>query len=312
MIRLIFVCLILCLCQQAQAFDLLNKDLVLDSLIKDYIEGLMHFHEPIKQAAKQLFYILCSISFVLSGINMIFETGSVQSFFAFFVKQILIIGLFWYLILNASHIGAAILDSFIQMPKQDNLASPASMLNYAIYIAGTVFDRTELELLNLPLALMMCLFCLIFMLAVFICVIYTIIYYITGYAICIAGVISLGFGALGFTRQIAVNYILSLVACGIRLLGALVIIGTANNILAKIAKALEESDTKISFEDSSMILFVGIFTFLLIKTVPDALANLVLQANFNFNMNTQNYIQKASVTSLRASTEAIKSLIKGK
>ena len=312
MVKIALLCTCILLCNYAQAFDLLQKDQVLNVLIKDYIDGLMSFHEPIKQAAKQLFYILCTISFVVSGINMIFENGSVQSFFAFFVKQILIIGLFWYLILNASQIGAAILDSFVQMPRQDNLASPASMLNYGIYIAGTVFERTEIELLNIPIALMICFFCLIFMLAIFVCVIYTIIYYITGYAICIAGVISLGFGALSFTRQIAINYIISLIACGIRLLGALIIIGTANNILAKIASALEDNNGKIAFEDGAMILFIGIFTLLLIKTVPDALANLVLQANFNFSMPTTNYAQKASVMSLRATTEAIKTLVRAK
>lgn len=276
MFRLCIAIIAVFLTRDALASTLFNQEQMLNSLIGFYLDQLLAFQDPILQAAKRLFWILCSISLVVSGISLIFQEGSIQSFFAYFVKFILIIGIFHFVLQNAHQIGASILDSFILMPNNRVTVSPSDMLNNSYVLASMLIDKTSMGIVDVPLSIFMVLLSGVFLLSMCLCVIEIITTYISGYMICVCGVIALGFGAYKDTRFIAINYIFTLIAIGMKLLGSIMIISTAHQVLAEIIKKFETLEVIVGYQDAFSLVFIAVFSLMLIRTVPNILANMVL------------------------------------
>ena len=69
----------------------LNPNGLINSLISNFIEEIKLVSKPIKQASKNLFWILVPISIFLNGFKCIFAEGNIQTFFYALVKIILVI-----------------------------------------------------------------------------------------------------------------------------------------------------------------------------------------------------------------------------
>ena len=69
----------------------LNPNGLINSLISNFIEEIKLVSKPIKQASKNLFWILVPISIFLNGFKCIFAEGNIQTFFYALVKIIVTI-----------------------------------------------------------------------------------------------------------------------------------------------------------------------------------------------------------------------------
>jgi type IV secretion system protein TrbL len=85
-----------------------------------------------------LFWGLALIELTWGSINFTLEGDSLQSFAAFVAKKVLLIGFFWYVVLNAGYLLNTIVDSFEMVGAAAGGIAPASLA--PTYIAGLGVD----------------------------------------------------------------------------------------------------------------------------------------------------------------------------
>lgn len=251
---------------------------VFNNLLESYLDEFDDFREDISEAATRLFWIMCSISLVMSGVGLVFKGDDIQSFFAFMVRYVLIIGVFLFLIENNYKISSAILDSALTIgwPTSTATQTPTEILFTTSDISQMLFNKITFTLLSPVVGFVMGIALLIFTVVMFFCVIRFTTIFVTGYILCVVGVISVGFAPYVQTRYIAVNYVRSLVATGLRLFTSAMIIQCSHNFLYSLNTEIENRGKIEDFRDVYAVLFVAFFTYALMRVVPDEIASIVL------------------------------------
>ena len=104
----------------------LNPNGLINSLISNFIEEIKLVSKPIKQASKNLFWILVPISIFLNGFKCIFAEGNIQTFFYALVKIILVIGEFFVTLAKNMRYGTESTSTSISSPTSAPNSAPNS------------------------------------------------------------------------------------------------------------------------------------------------------------------------------------------
>lgn len=86
----------------------LNPESVLNNLIYQFLDYVALSAKPIQQAANRLFWYLVPIATAALGIREFFKDGNLKSFMGEFVKLLIVIGIYRYLLENAPAISKSI------------------------------------------------------------------------------------------------------------------------------------------------------------------------------------------------------------
>ena len=247
---------------------------ILNSTLEDYLGVLETFRSGVVEATTRLFWIMCAISIVTSAIGMVFRGDDFQSFMGFVIKYMLIIGVFLYLINNNFKICASVFDSVLSIVWTDYTASqmPTQILFSTIDIAQELFSKTSLGSVSIAAAVVMGIAILVFELAMLICVVRFIVIFVSGYVICVAGAFAVGFAPFGPLRHIAVNYVHRIIATGLKLFTAAMILQCANIFMESLSDTVEELSRVDDFRDVYAVLFVSLLTCGLMIYVPNEIA----------------------------------------
>lgn len=272
MIRLVLM-LGACLLPQTCLADSFYGE-ILNSVLEDYLGVLETFRSGVAEATTRLFWIMCAISLVTSAIGMVFRGDDFQSFMGFVVKYMLIIGVFLYLINNNFKICASVFDSVLSIVWTDYTASqmPMQILFSTIDIAQEISAKVSPGSLSVAAAIAMYISILIFVLAMLICVVRFIIIFVSGYVMCVAGAFAVGFAPFGPMRHIAVNYVHSIIATGLKLFTAAMILQCTNLFMTSLNDTIEVRGRIDDFRDIYAVLFVSLLTCGLMIYVPNEIA----------------------------------------
>ncbi len=228
----------------------------------------------IESAATRLFWTLCSIAIVLNGIKLIFNDGDLQSFAAVLVRFLIIIGVFEFLLKNGSAIGSSVINSLTALTAKQG-GGPAELADAVIEVSYALLQSVdESNGWFSTNKLVMGLFLIVFDFIMFGVVAACLVLYLSAYVLCVLGVFVLGFGALSFTRPIAVNYLKAVLSIGLELMTMLLICNAGIRGL-NLVREIAENGGAITFSIYAMLLLVALLMWTCAGVLPPLVGSLV-------------------------------------
>lgn len=273
-LTLIVLMLAVPVCQGADGA--LTPNGVLNYVADAFIAGAKSYSEPIKSAAERLFWLLLGISIVVSGIRLVLRQGDITAFFAIFVKLVILTGIFYFLLSNGSKIGSSIVDSLSSITNTRNIG-PSELLDVTFNIGHGLNRAVSKSFSGMAASLVIQLMILIFNIVMFLVTIRYVVLYLTAYIFCICGVFVLGFGAFGYTREIAVNFLRIIFSLSLELMTMILVCNTGFTVLEEMGTAITKLTRSITLQDTGVVLFTALFMHVISATLPKIVGSLVMR-----------------------------------
>ena len=227
----------------------------------------------ILSAANRLFWALAVISLVWTGISLVFRKGDISDFFAEFVRFILFIGFFNWLLMNGPAMATSILTSFRDLGGSaigsDDTLNPSGIVDIAFNLWDSVGESVaDLSLKQvIPAYLLLILVIII----VGLIAVNVLLLNITAWIFAFAGIFVLGFGGSRWTSDIAIAYFKQLLNLGLQILTMIILVGIGK-------KFIDEMMTGINsfiFFDFIVVLLCVIILLVLTNKVPGMVGSIV-------------------------------------
>lgn len=255
-------------------FNYLAAEGTVKTAYRLFTDEISKVTDGIHTAATRLFAMLCWIAIVLNGIKLIFKDGDLQAFVAVLVRFMLIIGVFYYLLQNGTAIAAQIINSLTELTGSQRVG-PSELVERIFDVTERVLrsHRSTENMLSLN-TLTLALTIIIFDFILFGVVASTLVLYFSAYVLCTAGVFVLGFGALSFTRQFAVNYLQLTIATALELMTMLLICNIGFNAMEQLEHYIV-AQGMTSFSSQGVMLMMAVVLWAGSRTIPYRIGSLV-------------------------------------
>ncbi|MFT6551217.1 MAG: type IV secretion system protein VirB6/type IV secretion system protein TrbL [Zhongshania marina] len=258
---------------------------ILNDVIAKFDSAASQWSPVILQAARYLFWSLATISLVWTFGLLALQKADIQEFFAEFVKFIIPLGFFLWILENAvtgQNIAGSIVDSLRMLGAQAGGAvspsygttklGPSDIVN----VGFDVVRRTSQALDDLSWR-DFGLFITLSALATIVCIVMAIIainlafLLITSYLLLYAGVFFLGFGGGRWTSDIAISYYRNVLGVSAQLFTMILIVGLGKDILYDFINAMSETP---AYEELLAILIVALMLLFLVNKVPTLIGSI--------------------------------------
>lgn len=245
---------------------------VFDDVQNKFKEAVSSTATGIIDAATRLFWTLAIISLVWTGISLIFRKGDLSDFFAEFIRFILFIGFFWWLLKMGPTFASAILDSFHQLGGTAANSSVSLTPSGIVDHAFSLWEVAEPMVLNLPLKIIIPAYLLLIVVTILIGLIAVnvMMLNITTWVFAYAGIFILGFGGSRWTSDMAIAYFKQLLNLGLQILTMLILVSVGTKILTDM---IHQVSTFIMF-DFVVILLCVLILFVLTNKLPAMVGSL--------------------------------------
>lgn len=267
---------------------------ILDSTIDRYMNEAAKWEPRIKMAAQRMFWILATISMVFTFAFM-FAKGNVGlgDFFGEFLRFIVTVGFFYWLLDNGSGIAKAIIKSFGQLGLEASSTyqadlSPSNLVSFGLELIGgaclTFGEQdyaTSIVVLLLALTIAILFGIIAAMMVQLLCTAWVLVY---------AGTIVLGFGGGRWTQDIAINYFKTVLGLALQTFTFCLLVGigqqTVEGLISRahqtknvVVKGYVYDSTvntaSMTITEGCVILLFTVILFMLVKTVPNMVAGII-------------------------------------
>ena len=267
---------------------------ILDATIDRYMDEAAKWEPRIKAAAKTMFWILATISMVFTFAFM-FARGNVGlgDFFGEFLRFIVTVGFFYWLLGNGSEIAKAVIKSFGQLGMEASSTyqsdlSPSNLVSFALELIGRACSTfgeqdiaTSVVALLLSIAIAVLFGIIAAMMVQLLCTAWVLVY---------AGTVVLGFGGGRWTQDIAINSFKTVLGLAIQTFTFCLLVGIGQqqveNLIAnsqQVKTVLVKgyvydsnvSTTAMTITEGCVILLFTVILFMLVKTVPQMVAGII-------------------------------------
>jgi type IV secretion system protein TrbL len=244
---------------------------ILDSVTQLFQQDLQSISASLNTYAQRLFLGLAVIGLVWSCGFMILEGADLGKFFATFIRWIVFVGFFWWLTQNGPAMASSIINSFAQIGASTNgvtgaqqTLGPSSPINMAMLVDQMVeskisswhpIDSLGLIILDLVILLTMCVVSANMLITL--CTCWVIIY---------AGQILLGFGALKWTSDIAVNYFRTVLGIAVTYMTMIILVSIALKFFQQMVNGFGTSD--FSYQQMFILIVCGFVLAFLVHKIP--------------------------------------------
>ena len=277
---LVFFIILLALSMNAEA-AIDNKD-IFDNVLNNFKTSAATWSKVITQAATWLYWLLVTISLVITFGFMILRKADIGELFAEFIRFTLFVGFFWWLLINGPNFSYDIILSLSKLAGNASgfgyTLSPSNIVDIGFEI---VFRTIDWMSLSSPLESLVGI-----TLASFIFVFITLIGFnillllVTAWILIYAGIFFLGFGGSRWTSDIAINYYKTVLGLAIQILAVILIVGIGKTFIdsyfLNMSKAIELKEYFIMFVTTFII-------YLLIDKVPGYLSGVITGASIGQN-----------------------------
>ncbi len=280
----------------------LDNSGILTNITERYYRVASSWANIILAEASVIFWILASISLAWTGTVLIMRRADIQEFFAEFIKFIVTLGFFYWLLQNGPAIGKAVIDSFVRLGGRaigTPLTAPSGILDMGFQIVFKTYDHMSVtswvpSLIGIFLAVAILVFLAIIAanLTVQFCAAWIMLY---------AGCILLGFGGSRWTSDMAIQYYKSILGIGLSLMTMILLLGVGKSILDQYFAAMSGD---IEVKELTVVLVVVVILFVLINKVPAYLAGMVTHGLAHSGIGTYG-IGLASATAGVAASAAV-------
>ena len=223
--------------------------------------------------ASWLFWTLVAISMVWTFGFMALRKADIAEFFAEFLKFIIFVGFFWWLLLNGAEFAMSIINSLRKIGAEASgltELNPSTPIDIAFdilpkaaksYSLTSPIDNLSIFLISLAILACMAIVAANILLAL-----------ITAYVLAYAGIFVLGFGGSKWTSDIAINYFRNVLGIALKIMAMTLLVGIAVSIMDGYHASLA---AKASMEELMIIFTVALVLVILINTIPNIVAGLV-------------------------------------
>lgn len=249
----------------------LNTRLI-DPIISMFQNAASNWLVPIRNAALVLFWILALIRLALALIWALLKDAGFQGLLAELVNFVLVVGFFYWLLLHGASFGNIIIASLRQLGGEasgsqqifpgDVVTSALQVFNQALLNAKWYQLELAIEAILLAIGILVLCGIIAANMVLLLCSAYVVVY---------AGVIFLGFGAIGFTSDMAIGYYRAVLAIAVKLFVLGLIMGMCNAFLQNL---INQTATSISVGALSIIFLACLILALLAHKLPQTVADM--------------------------------------
>ena len=267
---------------------------ILDATIDRYMNEAAKWEPRIKAAATKMFWILATISMVFTFAFM-FAKGNVGlgDFFGEFLRFIVTVGFFFWLLNNGSEIAKAVIKSFGQLGMEASSTyqsdlSPSNLISFALELIGRACSTfgeqdiaTSVVALLLSIAIAVLFGIIAAMMVQLLCTAWVLVY---------AGTVVLGFGGGRWTQDIAINYFKTVLGLAIQTFTFCLLVGIGQQQVENLITDSQQvktvlvkgyvynsnvATTAMTITEGCVILLFTVILFMLVKTVPNMVAGII-------------------------------------
>lgn len=245
----------------------------LDQIIDIYKDATQQWEPVILGLTKGLFWLLVTISFTWSSIQLLLRDAGLVDLIADVTRRVLTIGVCIWLLVEAPNLARAFISSFQKIGSTLSGGvvgfSPSNVVELAINIILMCFKQASLFE---PVASVM-----LFLIAIIILICFALIAYemttliVTAYITISGGVVMMGFLGSEWTRENAMNYFTAILGIAVRMFVMQLIFILGYGFIQTMTNAM---DMKSSNGDYVLLAIVAIVFYGLIREIPQMAASL--------------------------------------
>ena len=245
---------------------------VVDTVMQDYQNAANSWVGPLQTIATQLFWALAGIQFCYALGMLAFRGADLSEILAELVTQILVIGIFFFLVQNSSTFANDVVNSFKQAATTASGtagSNPTEILHTGINEAQKICDLMSITTPGTDIFFAIAAFIVVILMA-FVAAL-AVMVNIEAYIIVSALVLFTGFGGSRWTKEYAMRSLTYAIAIGGKLFMLNLVVGIGQQIIAN------QSNTFTGTNYAQVMELVGVMIVLaaVVKQLPDMVASLL-------------------------------------
>lgn len=288
----IFVLVALCLILALPGYAQEANNNFLETILDPYANNAAGWEAPLKQIAMRLFGMLALIQIAWVFGQLMFNKGDFWDWAQEALKQMVGLGFLYALLAFGSTWTGAIIQSFRQAGSTASGAvggatalNPSNFFEAGANIVTSLWHSMQFNLLSPTFMtdnLAIILSGLLIMIAFAIIAALEVVVLVESYFYIYTGVLFLGFGGSQWTRDIALRYLMGLIAVGAKLFAIQLIIGLAQDMVFQWEDQIK-ANTGPMLENALLIKMVGgsIVFLALAKMIPDLVQGMINGASYS-------------------------------
>jgi type IV secretion system protein TrbL len=249
----------------------------LDQIVTQYQSQASAWAGAFNTVATDLFWLLFGIEFAVSAAMLAIQKPDMGDWFAFLVRQLVVVGIWQWILQNATAFAQDIIISLQQAAAQ---AGAPYMTPSAIFTAGANTASALVGQLSFwhPGDSLGVIICAIIILLGFVVITAMMIMTLAeAYFICSIAALFIAFGAFKFSRDIAISFLRFAVSVGFKLLTMQLLIGIGSTFIQQWGNSIGQ----MTFQAIFIMIGVTITLAALTKMLPDAVQRVVLGSSMS-------------------------------
>lgn len=246
---------------------------LLTNLENEVVSSARGWEATVMNAARSLFWILAGIEIGIAAVWLALAAASLDTWFAALVRRIMFIGLFVFILEQGPSFAKAVVDSLFQIGAASGSASPATIFNAGIQVAGAMSEKARFGLFEdnalaiaAVFAMIVVVICFSLVAAIFVSVM------VEMYVGLLAGMIMLGLGGSSFTKDFAVRYLVYAFSVGMKLMALVMIARIGSQVLLDLAN---DPTSKDDFLSTLAVAGISVVVFIISIYVPNIVQGVV-------------------------------------
>lgn len=266
----------------AFAFAALPENNLINTVIDDYKSATASWAGAIGAAALWLFWALATIEIVWTGVTLFLRNADFGEVLAEITFRVIYIGFFLMLFQLGPSWAQAIIKSLAELAGNASVAaggsasvSPSGIFDLGIKMASKIWDSisfwdSAIDSLAVVFGGLIVVIAFALMTAMLAMAL------IEAYIVLGAGIVLLGFGALRYTKDFALKYLIYAFSVGLKIFVLLLIVGLGEAMMNGWLVAYEAGDTQLLLIVAGSILMLGV-----VKEIPSILQGLINGLSFS-------------------------------
>lgn len=242
-----------------------------DSIVNTFKAQSASWAGVLKPYAESLFWTLAFIQFAWSMSTLAFRGNDLGEWASVIVNQIMFIGFFYWLLINITSFGIAILNSFKIAGETAGgvKLEPSKIFNTGLEIVTKMLDAVSafspIDSLAMIISSIVVIACFAVITA------FTILAMVEGYFVIYAGVLMMGFGGSSWTKDYAVKTLQYGVSVGAKIFVLALLLGILNSIMQQWVVQFNAN------KNLDIILIIGcsLVFVALVKIIPEIIQGII-------------------------------------
>ncbi|MGK9064600.1 P-type conjugative transfer protein TrbL [Stutzerimonas chloritidismutans] len=250
---------------------------MLDQVVAEFATRASAWQAVVMSAATYLFWTLGMISLVITFGFMVLRKADIGEFFAEFIRFMLFLGFFLWLLRNGPEIANSIIQSLARIGEQaSGVASvtPSSIVDVGFMILKQAFSNsTNWSPVDSFIGVVLSVGILILLTVV---AVNMLLLLVSGWLLMYAGIFLLGFGGSRWTSDIAISYYKTVLGLAVQIMTMVLLVGIGNDLLSSFYARMNTGVQ--NFDELGVMLVFCVALLMLVNRVPPLVAGVITGA----------------------------------